>query len=225
MVGLAAMGALLAHFRDNNEPRHDGRSLSSWLALYRQHARTPDSPDLKNAENAIRAIGTNALPYLLKWIQCEPPPWRWNLLRRLPYRFTHTEIGYGLILGQDHIRAWSAMRGFYILGTNAAAAVPVLETLMKNPATPEISRNAVFALMSVGPAAVPVLTNALANPQQPRRFLAVGVLGEVAHDVGTNVVLPALTKALTDPDALVRTEATKVLRRIAPEVLTNAPAR
>jgi len=222
---VSATLVLLAIIRRDDEPRHDGRSLSAWLALYRKNAMTKDSPDFKKAENAIRAIGTKALPYLLEWIQCEPPQWRWYLLRKLPYRLTHNETGYGFILGRDYIRAWSATRGFWILGTNAAAAVPFLETLMKNQSTPETSRNAALALMSVGSAAVPALTNALADPQQPRRFLAVSVLGEVAHDIGTNVVLPALTNALTDPDALVRMAATNVLRRIAPDVLTNTSAR
>jgi hypothetical protein len=68
-------------------PRYNGRSLSKWVVLYDKHAMTQESPEFAEAVQAIQTIGTNALPYLLKWIQQEPPSWQRTALRTLPPLF------------------------------------------------------------------------------------------------------------------------------------------
>src|SRR5262245_21189458 len=70
--------ALLLISRRTSEPIYNGRSLSDWLARYGA------GPDSDEAEDAIRAIGTNALPFLIEWIQHDPPAWRRSLYHRLP---------------------------------------------------------------------------------------------------------------------------------------------
>jgi len=216
--------ALLVVLRHGNEPRYDGERLSYWLALLAKHATTQDSPDFDKARNAISAIGTNALPFLMKWIQYEPPPWRRNLLKKLPTKLANNKTISGLVIGRTENRARDAMLGFGILGTNATSAIPLLEALMKDKSEPRSSGLAVLALGNLGVAAVPALTNALADPQQPSRYQIVYALTMGAEHAATNAVLPAIVNALSDQDTLVRQAATNVFNYLAPEGLTNAPA-
>src|SRR5256885_15128646 len=50
------------------EPQYKGRSLTGWLRRY-------ESKD-GEAAAAVRQIGTNAIPFLLKWMCYEPGQWR-----------------------------------------------------------------------------------------------------------------------------------------------------
>src|SRR5688500_10061079 len=58
---------------DHDEPRYKSRSLSYWLEAY------GSGNDEREAEEAIQKIGTNAFPWLLKWIR-EPEPQRHPLI-------------------------------------------------------------------------------------------------------------------------------------------------
>src|SRR3954469_4010547 len=87
----AGVIGLCAFLWPEPEPRYQGRKLSQWLLL-RDSAPPFTRPNGLNArlasfksfpavsygssaetEDAIRHIGTNALPYLVKWIQYETP--------------------------------------------------------------------------------------------------------------------------------------------------------
>src|SRR5882672_9694844 len=58
------------------EPTYHGKKLSQWVMLY---GRTPEeSTDDLKAEAALRAIGTNALPYLLNGWPTANRTCRWN---------------------------------------------------------------------------------------------------------------------------------------------------
>src|SRR5688572_90036 len=69
-----ATTVILVAGRGEPEPKWKGRSLSSWLKLY-QHRTTGELTvaQIDEAPAALKEIGTNALPWLLKWVQYEPP--------------------------------------------------------------------------------------------------------------------------------------------------------
>src|SRR5678816_2434558 len=50
------------------EPEYQGKKLSEWLEMHN------DRP-AKSTE-AVRAIGTNAIPFLVRWIGTECPAWK-----------------------------------------------------------------------------------------------------------------------------------------------------
>ncbi len=54
-----------------------GRSLGEWLGAY-QNGRDGglSSSEARTTVEAVRHIGTNALPFLVKWISYETPLWR-----------------------------------------------------------------------------------------------------------------------------------------------------
>jgi hypothetical protein len=54
----------------NSEPTYNGKPLSYWVQMYSR--LDLGFGDEEKAAAAIRAIGTNALPFLLKWTDYEP---------------------------------------------------------------------------------------------------------------------------------------------------------
>src|SRR6266705_3062037 len=56
-----------------NEPSYEQRSLSDWLVSYAQANR--HFPRSHESDEAIRQIGTEALPFLLTWLQYEDSTW------------------------------------------------------------------------------------------------------------------------------------------------------
>src|SRR5579862_3710313 len=76
LLGLAFIGSYC--FRSWSEPRYRGRQLSHWLAIYHDTAPPRWSPPdfrlsirAQQAFDAVKCIGTNAVPNLLKWTACE----------------------------------------------------------------------------------------------------------------------------------------------------------
>jgi len=57
---------VLVSFRDvTNEPSYQGKPLSKWLENFFK-LEPPHDPPMPEAQIAIRSIGTNALPHLLR---------------------------------------------------------------------------------------------------------------------------------------------------------------
>lgn len=224
---LLALAVLLtvAYFvlKPIDEPKYQGRSLSEWLAIYRSDVYLQQTPEFEEARQAVLNIGTNALPYLLKWIRYEPPAWRETLRRNLPSRIWDNDTFQKWIKGPTGERASHANAAFGILGTNALAALPELEALMKDNAAPRTASRAMSALASLGRSSLPIFETALADSNQTNRYRIIYNIRLMAWAEGTNTCLPLLLQALTNDDRMVRTATTNVLTQLAPEMLTNAP--
>src|SRR2546422_797856 len=80
MCALLLAGAALvavSKLSTKGEPAYAGRPLSEWVLLYaRLDPVKAGSPATSEAAQAIRHIGTNALPLMVRWIQYEPPRWK-----------------------------------------------------------------------------------------------------------------------------------------------------
>jgi hypothetical protein len=216
-VAVAIASALL--LAPNQEPRYNGRPLSKWVQVYSQ-----GTPEFSEAEQAIRTIGTNALPFLLKWIRQEPPSWAGTADRALPQALSETAPARFLIDGLGYETANGAMLAFGVLGTNAAPAIPELVALMKGTTNRATAVRAIAALSGLGPRALPHILSALSNTNQAGRATIPHFIVMMAVDLGTNACLPALRAALQDPDPAVRTHASRALHTLDPQSLTNAPS-
>src|SRR5271165_4964166 len=65
----------LMRFLQSREPSYQGQSLRYWLEQYEyRFGQNPADPARREAEDAIRHIGTNALPYLLKHLSRKIDP-------------------------------------------------------------------------------------------------------------------------------------------------------
>jgi hypothetical protein len=154
------------------EPRYQDRTLSDWLAdshepWQPQPTRiwriTGPTPNMRAAAGAIKAIGTNAIPILLKWLQAKDSPAKikLNLLldRQNFIRFRFQSV-------QD--QNLKADQGFRILGWEGHAAIPELIHLTRSPDA-ELCERALTCLILVKPeknVLLPVLVQLLNDPSR-----------------------------------------------------------
>src|SRR5947209_15928662 len=98
LVGLAVLV-----WPRENEPAYQGRSLSDWLAVYEKakasDASASDIQEGEKATNAVRAMGTNAVPILLQWMDHQLPSWRKRLLAAYYTHLTSNYRVYAVIVG------------------------------------------------------------------------------------------------------------------------------
>jgi len=152
----------------------------------------PNTPDETRARNAVRAIGTNGIPTLVQML-------------------TSTDLEV-----QD-----AGHKGFEILGSSAAQAVPALAKLLTG--TNKLVRfTAAQALGEIGAPALPVLMAGLTN-----RSFAIGTDSALAIvNLGTNAApaIPILLNDLQNPNHFYRERAADALGNlhIQPDVVVPA---
>jgi len=80
------IGALVVVLIPSPEPEYGGKKLSGWIGT-RYWSPQPGFPDQtiswfpSKTEDALRNMGTNAIPYLLQWAEYDSAPWRRNFYR------------------------------------------------------------------------------------------------------------------------------------------------
>ena len=147
---LACVAALLFVSR---EPVHKGKTWSQWLeeADYGK----PEAVR-REAEAAIREIGTNMLPRLLADLRPSGSVLKWRL-RSLLQRQTLVKLKFTT----PDERCRRAYWGIHALGPAAKPIAPDLVRLFEaNPGY------ALGAYASIGPEAIPVLTRALTHTNE-----------------------------------------------------------
>jgi hypothetical protein len=100
--------------------------------------------------NAVKQIGTNAVPFLLRWIQYETPKWRRPLgamASILPTFIEDTRCVQWIVKDKSEERAEMAMLAFEILGSDGTSAVPELQRMADNPKAPETAIRATQCLI------------------------------------------------------------------------------
>jgi hypothetical protein len=192
------------------EPKFQGRTLSEWIKESAPH-KSPD-PETTRALEAVRHIGTNGLPWLIKWISAtEPPTWKINLTTanvRLPQWLRLRVLPRLLGLNSYHYHRRLALDGFLILGPQASPAVPDL-LRKKDPWT-------LGALQSIGLATLEptlgVLTNRANAP--PLRVAAANWVGSIDEKIDLTRAVPALAQCVRERDPSVDKESAKTLVKL-----------
>lgn len=152
------------------EPSYEGRSLSAWLEdLDGQAWNEPTA-----AAEAIRAMGTNVIPYLVEDIVRQDSTWRQAARRqfRQPmFRWFHRNPA-----GLARSRASKALRA---LGSNAAPALPLLIDHAKDErGITGLAWDGLAVIYPAVPETFSTLTNQLAGPEHRAaltRFVAYNV--------------------------------------------------
>jgi HEAT repeats len=198
MLLVAAGAGWVAY--STREPSYGGKSLTEWLSLHSQQKVAHweqtgkfhvlgEKPD--EAEIAIRKIGTNALPQLVRMVGAKDSPLKlkiWSWLRSHPA----IRVPFRMAIEDRVLATW----GFDALGAEAKPAVPALIRLMDDK-DEMVRRMAMKCLEDIGPAAndaVPALSRALDDPGLKMRSTALFALLAV-HVPGDDVV-PRLIKKL-----------------------------
>ena len=122
-LAAAVIGFLL--WPREREPEYKGVSLNTWL----DRAASGKSEDFGEA---IRHMGTNALPVLVRAIGYEPPRWRfWLCFKTFQFSPTvfKTRFGQWLLNDKAERKADAAVIAFRILGADAKPALNDLRRL------------------------------------------------------------------------------------------------
>jgi hypothetical protein len=195
------------------EPAFQNKMLSEWVSLYSQ-----SHSDRAWASSAVRAIGTNALPFLLSELKQTETPALGRAKRKVQERVT-------ILLTTGADRARLALAGFEILGTNAIPVIPDLIELFRDTdpylGGQDPAYQAARALKLIGPtAAIPALISATTNANEMIRVHACFALGEL----GDSNAVPALTLSLTDRSRMVRIRSAIALGKLRAAHETAVPA-
>lgn len=176
----------------SREPSYGGKPLSYWVL----QIDTPTEPHDVLPEEAIRHIGTNALPFLMKWLRDDP-------------------IGNGR---QESLGA-GATKAFIALGSAAESTLPELSRLMSDT-NPSPAFRAGEILGKYGKEALPIFLTKLTNRQDLALFPACAFV----KYLGTNArpAVPALCDLLDHQWPELRMQATNALLKIDPEALNRA---
>ena len=181
----------------SDEPNFGGKSLGEWLKMHGSEGKFS-----KDAEDALRQMGTNAILALLKRLVYVQPP-------------------FGLRAFDVNI---DAVRGFIILGEQAMPALPRLQTLMDST-NGDIALYAMLASCGTGSNAVPILIKGLTNQfpdvrNEAAHYLTDGPCAQFPEQ--RKQAIPLFVKLLDDPDDDIRGNATNELKEIDPEAAAKA---
>jgi HEAT repeat protein len=198
-------------FSPSKQPVYQNRTLDSWLEDFDRNPSKTGQQSY-NASQAVRGIGTNAIPHLLRMLKAEDSSLKLSLVKAakgqsiVPIRFTPANI-----------KIHRALVGVTALGRQATETYPILTNLASR--NPEMANEAVPALSSLGERALPFLTDLFTatTPIVRSSILARAPLnGEAA--------VPLFLKGLNDEDADVRGVAAYNLRYIKKRADLTVPA-
>lgn len=186
LVALAAIGVISYALTSRPKlPVYQGQTLYEWAARYQKAAYLSGSPghlqELEACQKAIRAMGTNAIPFALEDVKAPNNP---------------TFLGL-----EPHERWERGIITLECLGSIANSCLPDLVAYAdKNPGYSEA------ALLAVGPAALPAFTNLLMNSKSLQTTIQlIGVLeagvfsGRIAPEEAT-VAVPCLVQIYHSKD-------------------------
>ncbi len=178
------------------EPSYAGKTLGQWLET---HDR--DNQYTVEVTNAVRAMGTNAIPALFKRLVYQQPPCN------LPAYQTNL----------------NAVGGFIMLGSNAIPAIPRLEELMDTSGE-NIAVLAMAATTGTGSNAMPVLLKGLTNRFEGVREEAMNSLTQFGaqYPEQRRAATPIIVDLLRDTNEDVRQAASNALKIIDPQAVAGA---
>jgi hypothetical protein len=155
-----------------SEPTYDGMRLSAWLDdLSKLDSVQQRSKGAQKQIKAIRAIGTNAIPFLLGEYRQKGDAWKWRVNQLLnKQHFIKARFP------DPNVRLRRATFGFRALGEIGEPAIPDLLSLVE--ATPGYVPG---ALAAIGRPAIPALQRCLTN------------MTPYTNSMGTYAIIPGNT--------------------------------
>jgi ankyrin repeat protein len=216
------------------EPRYHGRSLSAWLAVLDDgeggnaivwDAKSPPAPTKQQLEaaEAVRQMGTDAVPELLRMLQAEDSPLV-SIKQRLYVRLIQSGRARPAFQPDWHTAATRtrhlAALGIGALGPNAKPPASLIVPLFRKP---EFSKEAGLVLASLGEQGLRPLQSAITNNLAP--WEGVIAVWALAHfPTNGQAIVPDLLQGLTSKRPGFRTTCAWALTRIQtdPEVAVQA---
>lgn len=195
---------------NTDEPSHGGRSLSSWLEEF---DRTPWGTNTE-AALAVRAMGTNTIPFLVEDLMGRDPKWRSEARRHL---WTTRRELYWMRESPAQRARTRASHALRALGPDAKPALAILiEEVREGEGQSGLPWVGIAAIAPNISNAVPTILDMLDDPRhraQATRFLS-------RNPDCPEVSIPYLIRCLHDEDWWTRRYALVALERFG----TNATA-
>ncbi len=195
---IAAVGVVVwIVLRPDPEPTYQGKPLTYWLDGFVSGNPSPDE-----ATEAVRQIGTNAIPTLLRLLRAGDSKFKLKLIQ-----LSQKQHVINIKLKYAGTRQKEGFYGFVALGALAKSAVPALLEIYNEHRTGTYDNFLTTAqlIANMGPAAadaVPRFVQATTDTNFQVRFNAVLTLSQIRARPDLSV--PALTASLRDPDETVR---------------------
>lgn len=167
----------------HREPSYNGKSLSDWV-----EAATKAPAFGRRGEpweEAIKHMGTNAVPTLVRWLASEPMfGWRrfFKTQNALPASLRASRVTLWLRdrassnESRHELRAAAAERALIVLGKDAKSAIPGLLLMFRDSATPSGGFRAGNVLAGLSKESFPALLKCFSDPQFTNYFALVQVL-------------------------------------------------
>jgi hypothetical protein len=218
LVAVVCLIAWLVLRSNNSEPIYQGRRLSYWLQGYEPGSRSPTPYE---ANEAVRKIGTNSIPTLLRFLRKTDSKFRVALASLIAKQHIFKKN-----LKLAEVYNYEAILGIQALGPMASNAVPdLIKIYQENRVTPFNNKLTVSQLFAeIGPGAkdaIPVLIADAASSNLVLRSGAVWTLGQLHSDPQT--VVPVLAQSLRDSTANVRGTAANGLAAFGPAAKSAVP--
>jgi hypothetical protein len=227
VAGLLAIGALVCtvvYLASPREPSYEGKTLSEWIAPFcRQTATGLDEPagpqhfqELEPVRNAVRQIGTNAVPFLIGQLNH-----RESALHREVRQVLEKQSYFALRLTDPNVSKIRAIRALAILRTDARPAMQSLTAQLTNAA---VSLHAVYALSGIGAEGMQVLVGQYTNVPRPVRIqIAVSIVSPESIYRGENATNQQMNQIPRDVwiegNCLIAQDGTSPFRTLAIERL------
>lgn len=212
-LAICAAAFVCALWPRQREPMYEGKPLSRWLVSEYRHyyGREPENGQTA----AILAIGTNALPFLTKWMQLTVRPWTKRMFGFVP------DV---TALDTRQTLADASLHGFYVLGPRGSAAIPELTQLMR-ATNCYIAMRALVCVEYTGAAGIPVVLDVLTNRQGYCPDNVFSLFGTMQY-LGTNanLIIPGLIDCLRLVDGRPAANAAILLGEIKRQPATVVPA-
>ena len=191
------------------EPRYQGKTLSEWMCPSKKPATWGMGAWGPHRE-AIQHIGTNAIPFAIRWMQYQEPAGQYDAYK-----------------DRNRSLAIASVDVFEILGTKASGSVKELTRLINNTNQSDwVKGCATRSLAYLGPDGYPPLIATLTNEQfslQLRDYAAIDI---ARNGRNTNAIpaIPSLINALSNTNAHFAAECALSLGHIGLEDKTVVPA-
>ena len=199
LAGISLAGAFLL-LLGTREPIYRGKRISDWVEDLDYGLSSFKSSAVGEAEAAVRHMGSNAVPSLIRMMRCRDSALRKKLV---PWLSKQTLVKLNFRPAAEHIQ-WRGARGAWLVGPSAKEAIPDLIVLLTNQ-SPWVRATAAVALGKIGTNSVVALSSlvkALDDPVADVRnctALALQDIGSAAHGA-----VPALVRHLGDSDPQTR---------------------
>ncbi len=205
------------------EPVYEGKPLSYWLEGYNRspgQSQAKTEPNRNQASEAVRNIGTNAIPFLLQMLQQRDSPLK-DKFMQFARKKHFLKTPYVSTMDRNS----RAQAAFMELSFRAKDATPQLIKIFDDNPCPCSRQEITTVFGYIQPTAsdaVSFLLWAAANTNEVVRNNAIFALGKTHADPSR--VVPVLIHSLQDTNVLVRAQATRALAAFDQDAQPAVPA-